>query len=464
MVDIPREQAVDRGLLPTPWWRGLASWAAKALGGASARAVAVATGQVFGARSLSQGATLVASVLIARELGPGSFGAYAFCLALAMVLSDIPGSGLDISAVRVSAGNWAWSPGRARSALAVTASTKAGFGLTVSAFGLLAGDWLAADALGQPHLTMPLKIAALAALPLGLSESMMAILQTRERFGRMLALNVAIAALKLLPVIVLIVAGLLTLDRAFAVFLLVAYGSCCLSGLAAWQAVRGPLKDGLAAVRELFLFGRWLIPTTVLGAVTTNLDVVLLSHLAGPEATGLYSSARNLAVPIGVVGAAVGIVLIPRLGRMRGEEPIGAYVRGLTLRIACATALFELVVLFLAPILMSVVYGSQYAQAVAVFQILALAYGLQVTTWPLVAALITLDRPDVVAKVAIGLLGLMLIGYGWATPTFGAVGTAWVLFAGCVLCLAVYWPIVSRLLRGGDMAPRVESMGCDRGG
>jgi len=238
VVDIPLQRATERVLLTAPRWRALASRAAELAGGASACAVALATGQVFGARLLSQVTTLVASVLIARELGPGAFGAYAFCLALAMVVSDIPGSGLDMSAVRVSAGTWARSPGRARSALAVTASTKAGFGLSVAAFGLLAGDWLAADALGQPHLALPLKIAALAALPLGLNESMLAILQTQERFGRMLALQVAIAAFKLVPVIALIAAGALTLDRALAVFLLVAYGSSCVSGLAAWQVAR----------------------------------------------------------------------------------------------------------------------------------------------------------------------------------------------------------------------------------
>lgn len=407
---------------------------------------------------MSQVTTLVASVLIARELGPGAFGAYAFCLALAMVVSDIPGSGLDMSAVRVSAGTWARSPGRARSALAVTASTKAGFGLSVAAFGLLAGDWLAADALGQPHLALPLKIAALAALPLGLNESMLAILQTQERFGRMLALQVAIAAFKLVPVIALIAAGALTLDRALAVFLLVAYGSSCVSGLAAWQVARGPLKDGLAAAHELFALGRWLIPATVLGAVITNLDVVALTHLAGPEATGLYSSARNLAVPIGVVGAAVGTVLLPRLGRMQGEGPIGSHVRNLMLRIACVTALVELVILFLAPILIPVVYGSEYASAVPIFQVLALAYGLQVAAWPLVAALITMDRPDVVAKVAICVLGLMVIGYAWATPTFGALGTAGVLLAGCVVGLAFYWRIASRLLRTERSGSRVEAV------
>src|SRR5262245_60569352 len=90
------------------------------------------TGQAFGARLSTQVAGFLTAVLVARALGPESFGVYSLMLIGATLLSQLPGPGADMSAVRVSARYRAQHPERAREVLMVGGLAKAAFSLALA--------------------------------------------------------------------------------------------------------------------------------------------------------------------------------------------------------------------------------------------------------------------------------------------------------------------------------------------
>jgi O-antigen/teichoic acid export membrane protein len=87
---------------------------------------------------------------------------------------------------------------------------------------------------------------------------------------------------------------------------------------------------------------------------------------------------------------------------------------------------------------MRLVYGERYEDATPIFQILALAYGVQLITWPALTMLLALDRPDIIAWLSLGALCVTAAGYTLIVPALGADGAAWVFCAGCVLLFAAY--------------------------
>jgi O-antigen/teichoic acid export membrane protein len=229
------------------------------------------------------------------------------------------------------------------------------------------------------------------------------------------------------------------LEAALLAMVAAAYGGCIASGLLTWRAWRGTVRRDRDAARELFGIAGWLVLATLIGSFWNSLDILMLTQLAGPEATGIYSSARTLALPLVLAGTAAGNVLLPRLSRLAASGPIGPQVRHITLRVAGSAILLAISGVVTAPIIVPLVYGSRYAEAIAVFQLLALAYCLQIATWPALSALMVYNRPDLIAKLSFAGLCLSTLGYLLVVPSFGAAGAAWVIMIGSALIMGAAW-------------------------
>ena len=408
------------------------------LGGYETVGVAWRAAQVFGARLFAQTAGFFTAVLVARALGPESFGVYSLALISSTLLAQFPGPGADMTAVRVSARYRAHSPDQARETLLVAGLAKAAISLALALVGAALAGPLAAIALDHPQGATALRYAALSAFAFGMTEYMLSTLQAGERFGRMLYVSLATAALKLGPVAALWAAGSLNLSNALALFLAAAYAGLLLSALASRQMWAGPLRHAAAILRELLSFSRWLVGAMLIGALMSNLDVLARTYLAGATAAGLYSAGRALTLPLAFAGGALGAVLLPRLSAMTDRAQIGRVTRRVTCAAAAAGALTAPALVGAAPTLMRMVYGERYGGAAPIFQILIVAYGVQLITWPALTMLLALDRPDIIAWLSLGALSITAAGYALIVPALGADGAAWVFCAGCVLLFAAY--------------------------
>jgi O-antigen/teichoic acid export membrane protein len=416
-------------------------------GAAAILGVAWRAGQVFGARLFGQTAGFLTAVLVARALGPEGFGIYSLALISATLLAQLPGPGVDMSAVRVSARYRAHDLERAREVLLVAALAKAGLSFVLALAGVALAGPLAATFLEHPQGVTALRYAALSAGAIGMTEYMLATLQSGERFGRMLFVSLATAALKLLPVALLWAAGTLTLGNALALFLAAAYAGLLLSILISWRMWAGAIRHGREIFRDLLAFSRWLIVAMLLGALTSNLDVLALTYLAGAGPAGLYNAGRTLTLPLAFAGGALGAVLLPRLSALTDRARVVSAVRQMTLYSAAATAVVVAGLMMLAPLILRIVYGASYAEAVAIFQVLTLAYAVQVITWPALTMEMVFDRPDVVAWVIGAVLCLTAVGYLVVVPLAGMLGAAWVFLAGAIVQFIAYLSILRTVRR-----------------
>lgn len=409
-------------------------------------AMAWAAVQVFGSRIVGQAAGVLTAVIAARVLGPEAFGLYSVGLVATVLLAQFPGSGLDMTAVRLSARDRDDAPERARGTLVLAARVKCGLGALIAVVGLLVINAPAWQVIARPELAAPLRAAVLAAVALAATEYAIAALQVYERFGRILSVSIVIAVLKFMPIVALAMLGHLTLARALIAFVLATYLGGAASLFAARSAFHKPRVWDNTTVRQVFGFGRWLVLATLLGALTSSLDVLMLSYLVGAKATGIYASGRTLALPIALAGAAVGAVLLPRLSRMPREQ-IGSYVGAVGARVALGCVMVGIVLVVAAPFGIAMLYGPDYGGAVAPFRWLAVAYLAQVLTWPPLTVLMVYDRPDLLVLLSVIMLVFVTVGYVLVAPVWGATGVAMVYCAGCVLMIAPHVVLARRLMR-----------------
>lgn len=203
------------------------------------------------------------------------------------------------------------------------------------------------------------------------------------------------------------------------------------------RQLRGPLAQMRRAARELLDFGRRAVFADLFALCATWTDRLVLIHLLAPAQLGVYVVAANLAQRITVLTPKTSLLL----SAMSGEGPErAAQLHHLALRLTIAAYLPLVAALFvLDRLLMTALYGAEFASAVLVFRILVVDRVLARLATIASQLYLALGRPalnsffrgvELVVMVAVMIL---------LTPEHGAAGAAWGLLAGTAVRLALAW-------------------------
>lgn len=258
-----------------------------------------------------------------------------------------------------------------------------------------------------------------------------------EEMGAQARVSLLEAALRLVGAALVVPMGW-GLEGVFAVFLLA-------RGVSAWRYARLPQLPQLVwPSRWREAFGQfWALSPpylllALLSATTARIDVLLVSHLQGLQAAGVYAAAVRLFEASLMVSTMALVVVFPALARLFNTDR--AAFAALLARCLRWGMLLGLPVVLAAAAL--VPWGIQWLYAPAlwpsawVFQVLLVATWLsaldQLMSTTMHAA--HAQRADVTAMV-IG-LGVLLVAAVGLLHLMGLVGVAWALVAGLVCRLA----------------------------
>jgi O-antigen/teichoic acid export membrane protein len=166
-----------------------------------------------------------------------------------------------------------------------------------------------------------------------------------------------------------------------------------------------------------------------MGAQVQNLDVPIVSWLAGPAQAGLLAAPSRLTSPIGIVASSVASILFVQRRHMMPATGPGAEGRpraGATVGITAASA--GLTAVIVSPLLvapswtMSLLLGSSYQGSGVTARLVAIGMCISALVQPLSADLQARHRHRSVAVSLLlaGLVGTLTVVL--AAPTWGAVG------------------------------------------
>jgi O-antigen/teichoic acid export membrane protein len=314
--------------------------------------------------------SLAAGVVLARILVPADYGVFAVALVVLNAILSINELGVSLAVVR-------W-PGR----LDRIAPTVTTMSLVFSSFLFVtcfAAAPVVASALDAPSATWLIRVLCLCVVADG-AASVSAALITRE-FRQRLRLVIDIASF---------VAG-----SGLSVVLAV-------MGFGAWSMVWGFLASNVlasvfsvvaaprwyppgwdrGAARELLAFGAPLAGSSLLMFFMLNTDYVIVGHLLGASALGVYLLAFNLSAwPAGMVSAPVRRVSLAAFSRL-AEQPmrIGeSFARAAALLLAVALPMSVLLAAYGRP-LIAFVYGAKWSAAAPVLQLLCVLGVVRILT------------------------------------------------------------------------------------
>jgi len=396
-------------------------------------------GALFMGSNLARGAAaFVTSLLVARTLGPDTFGRWTLCVTWASMLTFLLDLGFGVLLTRDAAA------GTARA-------------------GAMVGGALAARML----LFVPIALLFLAVAPeLGLRGEARTVLWTvlllavsGMAYGGIAAVFRAWPASLTVIVIVEVVGAVVQLGGTWWITqqhgsvagLLLLASTVQVAQLAAaallWPAVAGPMFERPSLRFAVSLLGR-AFPFAVAGLVVNvqeRLAPLMLGRLSGIGEVALFGAAWRIGGVVRMLPQAMFGGALPVLAAATGREGSGnvAFRFERVLSVSAALAAAALAV-FAGPIL-RVTYGADYAPGV--FTLMWVAIGL----WPFLVnsgrkvTLYAAGRERDAVRWSAAALAIQVVACALLIPRFGAAGAALAMAAGEI---AVWWPLRSMATNG----------------
>jgi lipopolysaccharide exporter len=381
---------------------------------------------------------LAVGIIMARLIAPEAFGVFAVALTTWSILGSIAEFGLGADLVR-------------RDDYLRHLPTVATLGAVLSAV-LAAGMFFGASAIaagfGSPEATGTVQLMSIPLLLIGLSVVPAALLQRSIRQGTLFAIDASSLAISTTLMVVLAIAGLGPLALAFGriagqiVTVILQYAAVRRWPVFGWDKT---------VAKEAVAFGMPLAVANVVAWSTISIDNLIVARSLGPVELGLYVLAFNVASwPLSVAGQSVRVIALPALSRLPSAVERAQAMIKVSGPIWAISALMSLGLMFLAPQLVSVAYGDQWAGAViavvplAAFGAFRVVFDLSATY--LIACGMT-GRVLVVQVIGLIVLIPALIA---GVQTFGLAGAGWAHVAVAVL---VVFPAYLVAMRKAEVSP-----------
>ncbi len=310
------------------------------------------------------------------------------------------------------------------------------------AFLQLAAAYSVGQYFGSPSLA--LAVAALAVVHLVYPAAMVRV-YLAQRNGNWNTVAIAIAGTAVID-------NLLTAVLAFAGFGLWSVVIPKLAGALAWivwHRRRTPWSPGALPSREdyrsLAAFAAKVLGVEILASLRNHADKAFVGLMMGPATLGLYAFATNIGRGIALsISSSLASVLLPHIAKSREAGNVAAAYRQGLVMAALATAPFALLQAALAPWLVPLVFGAQWAPAtglVVALAIASIAHPVLLATSQLLRALErpTMDLAISAAATAASFAGLALgLPYGlMAAVCLSSAGLALVTVAAVLVGLAL---------------------------
>jgi O-antigen/teichoic acid export membrane protein len=390
---------------------------------------------VTSAGILRLGLGFVASLLIARALGPANFGVYAVLAASVGIVGGLVEGGLTESAVLRISAVWPRQPEAAQQRASAFFWLRLLLSSALVAAGCALASFVSAVLLNGVEDGL-VRWALLGIVATAASGAISAILQATGAFGRMSSLTLVNTGLTAVLALGLAVSGLLNLVSALVVL---GIGTSVATFAVGWAMLRSVhWRVGLPSWAELrtegarlFHTGRWLWLASLFAMLTANAEVLLLNRWAALPLVGAYALALNLATKADVVNHSLYTVLLPAVSSLDEREKRRAYVRRGIARSAVIAAGFLLLIPLAEPFIL-VAYGADFAQAVLFFRLLVGVMIFDVLLTPLLLLPLAYRQPKLLAAAdGARAITLVVVAIG-LIPLFGAFGAIVARFAARV--------------------------------
>lgn len=409
---------------------------------------------------------IVQGLLVARWLGPSSYGV----AVLVMAVPDLLFSIVDVRSGEVTVKylkEFMGSPEKAASIFRLGVAVDIGIAtlvvVVVALFGGYVGSLMfkgAADA-----GLMLLYAVSFPVRSLGSTTS--SVLTVERRWISISWLEFSSSAVRLVATLALVasgagVRGVIVGNVVYGVVRGISFGMVgCFAYRRLWgQPFFGSILRGLGDRRtEITKFLAFSDLAGLIAILTKQADLLLVGAILGPRSAGLYRAARNLPGLWTLAGEPLQRISYERLAGLMVEDraSIPAYLRGLTSKIGLPLWLLVMASAAAVPMVIALALGSDYSGAVAPAVLFVFASGAGALVFWLRPAFMSSGSPGLYAMTSLA-VGVVFILLALPALTIAGITGLAVLFAavqylGAAFMVRILWRRLSEVVECGSSEP-----------
>lgn len=361
-------------------------------------------------------------IVVARFLGPTSYGFLAVAIAAVTMIADIADLGIDTTLLRFVSKYRHDDPKTAAMFIKLGLKYKFFVWLTILLIGWITAPQIAESIFLKPELANPLRMSLIGAGGAMLFSLSTHVVQAYEKFWVWSLLNISLNGLRVIAVGILILLSFLNPLSVLWVYIALPFAGFFVSLLFLPNFLQATKENSVSS--EFLNYSKWVGIVGILGATAGRLDTFISARLLSITDVGIYSAAVHLSIVVPQVVFALAAVVAPKLSGMNTAEKAVGYLKKVQLLV---TALFFAGVLVspMAYLVIPLIYGSSYSAAVLPFLVLFLAQLVFLLSIPSHQAIYYyFSKPNIFSFVTLGQL-IITAFFGWILiSNFGTLGAA----------------------------------------
>jgi O-antigen/teichoic acid export membrane protein len=375
-------------------------------------------------RGVASGLGFLATIVLARRLGPQDFGLFSLSLAIMMVISGIAGGSIDQAIVKFSSFYLKKDRERAESIFKTTFKLKIIIAFILLFAGFIFNKPLSRIVFNDSGSGNLINLSFMGSISIILLGFVLAFLQSHQTFGKHVFLELLNNIMKLGFIGILVLVNVLNPVSSMAVFAMVPFLTFMLGLKIIPRNFLRAGRSGEKLLPEIIHFSKWIVLSYIIFALYRRMDIFLLNHFAEFRTVGIYSAAFNIASILDLVALSFFVVIFPKVSRFTTRNEYVDFVKRFLIG-AIPLYLFVCILLWVvSKPLVAVCYTSEFIGSVSILRILVPGFAVYLIALPLSAIILSRNKPQLLVAYDFIALLIMFSGGIFLIPSYGAEGVA----------------------------------------
>lgn len=384
-------------------------------------------------------------IVLARFLGPSSFGLLTIALTTQVLIADIADVGTNTGLVRFVSANLGFDKDKAYRFLKLSLGIKLIAWVVAFLTVYLLAPILATQVFHKSELILPLRLVAFGIGGGLLFTFATSALQAFQKYFLWSFINILTNLLRLILILYLAQYLLLNVESSLLVYIVLPFFGFFMALFILPTRKFLKSKDEFSLSKEFFKYNIPVAAFTIIAAFSSRLDTYLNAVLLSAREVGVYGAANQLLQIMPQLVSALGLVSAPKFASFTSNKNMLVYFKKFQF-LVLGLCILGILTIPVTTYLIPIIFGPLYSEAVIPFIFLFLAQLIFLFSIPIHHSIIFyFGRPDVFIWVSIGHL-IIIGGLGYLMiSSFGLLGAALTVLIGMIFNLL--YPLVWMLVK-----------------
>lgn len=384
-------------------------------------------------------------IVIARILGPTQFGLLIVAITTLTLIADIADIGTNTGLIRFVSSNLAANSDKAYRFLKLSLEIKLITWAISFLLIFLLAPFLAVEIFHKEQLILPLRLAAFGTGGALLFTFATSSLQAYQKYFTWSVVNILTNSLRLLLILALGYYLVLNVENSLFIYIILPFFGFFVTLIILPTRKILQANDEFSLSKELFKYNIPVAVFTAISAFSARLDTYLTANLLSTREVGIYGAVNQLVQVMPQLVSALGLVAAPKFASFENNKQMLIYFKKFQFFVS-GLVFLGILTIPVSIILIPILFGPQYQQAVVPFIFLFLAMLIFLFSIPLHHSIIFyFARPDVFIWISIGHL-IIIGGLGYfLISNFGIIGASITVLFGTTFNFL--YPLIWLLIR-----------------